>query len=70
MSVVGEKIKFNIVCRKLLTGLKKVSGVIENAQVMQILSCVKIKMPLLYDFSQKWTSYLSNLHRFGKQVIK
>ena len=44
MSVVGEKIKFNIVCRKLLTGLKKVSGVIENAQVMQILSCVKIKM--------------------------
>ena len=44
MSEVCEKIKFNIQCRKLLVGLKKVSGVIENAQVMQILSCVKIKM--------------------------
>lgn len=44
MSIVSEKIKFSIVCRKLLTGLKKVSGVIENAQVMQILSCVKIKI--------------------------
>lgn len=44
MSVVSEKIKFSIVCRKLLAGLKKVSGVIENAQVMQILSCVKVKI--------------------------
>lgn len=44
MSIVSEKVKFSIVCRKLLTGLKKVSGVIENAQVMQILSCVKIKI--------------------------
>ena len=44
MSVVSEKIKFSLVCRKLLAGLKKVSGVIENAQVMQILSCVKIRI--------------------------
>lgn len=44
MSEVFQTVQFKMVCRQLLAGLKKVSGVIENAQVMQILSCVKLKM--------------------------
>lgn len=44
MSELSQKTTFKVVCRQLLAGLKKVSGVIENAQVMQILSCVKVKL--------------------------
>lgn len=35
---------FEITSGRLLEGLKQVAGVIENAQVMQILSCVKITL--------------------------
>lgn len=44
MSELSQGITFKIACRQLLAGLKKVSGVIENAQVMQILSCVKVRL--------------------------
>ncbi|MAJ82313.1 MAG: DNA polymerase III subunit beta [Legionellales bacterium] len=45
MSTTTEStLSFKLQCSKLLDGLKQVSGVIENAQVMQILSCVKFTL--------------------------
>ena len=45
MSTITETtFKFEIHCSNLLEGLRQVSGVIENAQVMQILSCVKMTL--------------------------